>query len=367
MKNKLFNKFLSVLLVSFIGLTSISSFNHVSAADFDSSYNKQLVSSGSNVHRTPFMPPTVPGGGNPLTKWIGTLSSLGFVLGIVCGVNVGNTVKVLENGFADQKTSTTFNNIINNSPNFSIEDFANDPDNLSGNYQGLYNKYGSKLNVNSYTLEDLENYNKNLYYNGGNKNYYTNNDYSSNDNYSVFNSSTNNINYTYNNQHYNYTVNNMFYNYVTNEYTFNTTNNQNITYINNYNNTTIISPSGATQKLYYELPDGSNSLNLTEEQAKSIIRSWQDGNSEPGRYIATCKDNYALNKYIAIDNSTNDCWEEEFRTLKGCKKYLSEEMTAVEVILWEQDRAIRQEKLTYILFYLVIFSMVGLLLYLIKI
>lgn len=40
---------------------------------------------------------------------------------------------------------------------------------------------------------------------------------------------------------------------------------------------------------------------VTEEQAKSIIRSWQDGNSEPGRYIATCEDNYALNKYIAID------------------------------------------------------------------
>lgn len=273
MKNKLFNKFLSVLLVSFIGLTSISSFNHVSAAEFDSSYNNQLVSSGSNVHRSPFMPPTVPDGGNPLTHWIGTLSSLGIVLGMIVGVNVGNTVKVLENAFADQKTSTTFNNIINNSPNFSIEDFANDPDNLSGNYQGLYNKYGSKLNVNSYTLEDLENYNKSLYYNGGNKNYYTNNDYSSNDNYSVFNSSTNNINYTYNNQHYNYSVNNMFYNYVTNEYTFNTTNNQNITYINNYNNTTIISPSGATQKLYYELPDGSNSLNLTEEQAKKGFKT----------------------------------------------------------------------------------------------
>ena len=273
MKNKLFNKFLSVLLASFIVLTSISSFNHVSAAEFDSSYNKQLVSSGSNVHRTPFMPPTVPGGGNPLTKWIGTLSSLGFVLGIVCGVNVGNTVKVLENGFADQKTSTTFNNIINNSPNFSIEDFANDPDNLSGNYQGLYNKYGSKLNVNSYTLEDLENYNKNLYYNGGNKNYYTNNNYSSNSNYSVFNSSTNNINYTYNNQHYNYTVNNMFYNYVTNQYTYNIANNQTISISNTYNNTTIISPSGATQKLYYELPDGSNSLNLTEEQAKKGFKT----------------------------------------------------------------------------------------------
>lgn len=273
MKNKLFNKFLSVLLVSLIVLTSISSFNHVSASEFDSSYNNQLVSSGSNIHRSPFMPPTVPGGGNPLTKWIGTLSSLGLVLGMVVGVNVGNTVKVLENGFADQKTSTTFNNIINNSPNFNIEDFANDPDNLNGNYQGLYNKYGSKLNVNTYTLEDLENYNKNLYYNGGNKNYYTNNDYSSNDNYSVFNSSTNNINYTYNNQHYNYTVNNMFYNYVTNEYTFNTTNNQNITYINNYNNTTIINPSGSTHKLYYELPDGSNSLNLTEEQAKKGFKT----------------------------------------------------------------------------------------------
>ncbi|HAT4336743.1 TPA: hypothetical protein I9092_002166 [Clostridium perfringens] len=93
---------------------------------------------------------------------------------------------------------------------------------------------------------------------------------------------------------------------------------------------------------------------ITEEQAKSIIRSWQDGNSEPGRYIATCKDNYALNKYIAIDNSTNECWVEEFRTLKGCKKYLLEFWEYEEVLEWETKRFKRIEKALYIIYYLLI-------------
>lgn len=266
MKNKLFNKLLSLLLVSLIGLTSISSFNHVSAQELDNfSYTNQLVSS-SNIDYLDF-PPIVPEPNNPKT-WIGVLTALFTVIGIKNSLSFNKTINVLQNGFADNRTGVFVDSLIKNNPSFNFGKFASDNNVLSGNYTNINPSLIKDLHVDPKLCIELEKHNTNINYNGGNKNYYTNNDYSSNDNYSVFNSSTNNIKYTYNNQTYNYTVNNMFYNYVTNEYTFNTTNNQNITYINNYNNTTIISPSGQTQKLYYMLPDGSNSLNLTEEQAK---------------------------------------------------------------------------------------------------
>lgn len=105
---------------------------------------------------------------------------------------------------------------------------------------------------------------------------------------------------------------------------------------------------------------------ITEEKAKSIIRSWQDGKSEPGIYIATCKDTYALNKYIAIDNSTDECWTEEFRTLKGCKKYLLEVWDYEEVLDWEAKEFKRREIILYIIYYLVMFIFVLSLMFLIK-
>lgn len=271
MINKFLNKIITIILVSLIGLTSISSFNHLSADELDNfSYTNQLFSS-SNINHLDY-PPVVPEPNNPKT-WIGVLAALFTVIGIKNSLSFNKTINVLQNGFADNRTGVFVDSLIKNNPSFNFGKFASDNNVLSGNYTNINPSLIKDLHVDPKLCIDLENYNTNLNYNGGNKNYYTNNDYSSNDNYSVFNSSTNNFNYTYNNQHYNYTVNNMFYNYVTNEYTFNTTNNQNITYINNYNNTTIISPSGATQKLYYELPDGSNSLNLTEEQAKKGFKS----------------------------------------------------------------------------------------------
>ena len=271
MKNKLLNKIITINLVSLIGLTSISSFNHVSAQELDNfSYTNQLVSS-SNINHLDF-PPVVPEPNNPKT-WIGVLTALFTVIGIKNSLSFNKTINVLQNGFADNRTGVFVDSLIKSNPSFNFGKFASDNNVLSGNYTNINPSLIKDLHVDPKLCVQLENYNTNLNYNGGNKNYYTNNDYSSNDNYSVFNSSTNNINYTYNNQHYNYTVNNMFYNYVTNEYTFNTTNNQNITYINNYNNTTIISPSGQTQKLYYKLPDGSNSLNLTEEQSKKGFKT----------------------------------------------------------------------------------------------
>ncbi|PWX59063.1 hypothetical protein CYK85_15000, partial [Clostridium perfringens] len=87
---------------------------------------------------------------------------------------------------------------------------------------------------------------------------------------------------------------------------------------------------------------------ITEEQAKRIIESWCDGKSEPGIYIAACKEN---DKYIAIDNSTNECWVEEFRTLKGCKKYLLEFWEFEEILVWETKRFKRIEKALYIIYY----------------
>ena len=134
-------------------------------------------------------------------------------------------------------------------------------------------------NDNDKTFATVQTYLTDLLNNGSNKNYYTSNDYTTNNNYSITNTTNkydtvnnqyyeyiNNVSYTYNNNNYNYEINNYTYNTYTNEYTFNTTNNYNFTYINNYNNTTIIDNSG-TQNLYYKLPDGSNSLNLTEEEA----------------------------------------------------------------------------------------------------
>lgn len=275
MKNKLFNKFLSVLLVSFIGLTSISSFNYVSAAEFDSSYNNQLVNSRSSSHKDLWGNPQLPPPNDPKLKpyWMGAVAYLVALFSVKVNSPSNHTFNVLQNGLSDNSTSIFINNTLNNSPNFNMNDFANDPDVINGNFDSVYNKYSSKVNVDKNGFINLENHNKNLYYDGGNKNYYTNNDYSSVNNYQVYNNTTNHINYTYNNQHYNYTTNNYYYNYTNNTYIYNIANNQNISISNTYNNTTIISPSGATQKLYYELPDGSNSLNLTEEQAKKGFKT----------------------------------------------------------------------------------------------
>lgn len=275
MKNKLFNKFLSVLLVSFIGLTSISSFYHVSAAEFDSSYTNQLVNTKTSLHKDLWGYPQLPPPSDPKLKpfWMGAVAYLVALFSVKVNSPSNHTFNVLQNGLSDNSTSIFINNTLNNSPNFNMNDFANDPDVINGNFDSVYNKYSSKVNVDKNGFINLENHNKNLYYDGGNKNYYTNNDYSSVNNYQVYNNTTNHINYTYNNQHYNYTTNNYYYNYTNNTYIYNIANNQNISISNTYNNTTIISPSGATQKLYYELPDGSNSLNLTEEQAKKGFKT----------------------------------------------------------------------------------------------
>lgn len=88
---------------------------------------------------------------------------------------------------------------------------------------------------------------------------------------------------------------------------------------------------------------------------------YESGKLEKGIYIVE-----NLYDYIVVDNLNGFYDIKFFRTLKGCKKYISKEMTWAEVILWEQARAIKQERLTYILYYLLIFSMVLFLFYLLR-
>lgn len=144
----------------------------------------------------------------------------------------------------------------------------------------FYNFYKNALkNDSDRNYAELQTYLTDLLNNGSNKNYYINSDKSNYNNYSIINTQSvynnttnkyneiiNKLNYTYNNTTYNYDIDNYTYNTYTNNYTFHTTNNNNITYINNYNNTTIVDNSN-TYNLYYRLPDGSDSFNMTEEEA----------------------------------------------------------------------------------------------------
>lgn len=146
--------------------------------------------------------------------------------------------------------------------------------------QNFMNYYKNTIkNDSDRNYAELQTYLTDLLNNGSNKNYYTDSNKLNYNNYSVigttpvYNSTTNNyndtinkFNYTYNNTSYNYDIDYFTYNTYTNTYNFHTTNNNNITYINNYNNTTIIDNSN-TYNLYYRLPDGSDSFNMTEEQA----------------------------------------------------------------------------------------------------
>lgn len=127
--------------------------------------------------------------------------------------------------------------------------------------------------------------------NGTNKNYYLNPwSPSSNNptmNYSpiTYNSDDDiyNINYTYEGDTYNYSFSNSYYTTSNNSYVFDLTNNTQMTMINNYNSTKIIY-EGNTTDLYYMLPDGTNSYNLTEEQAKNGYKTSLSVGSYENRY-----------------------------------------------------------------------------------
>lgn len=98
------------------------------------------------------------------------------------------------------------------------------------------------------------------------------------------------------------------------------------------------------------------------KESEKFFEQYESGKLDQGTYVVENEFDYTV-----IKNTGRYLTVEFFGTLEGCKKYLEGKSTVLEILKWERKRAIRQEKLTYILFYLVIFSMVVLLLYLIKI
>lgn len=103
---------------------------------------------------------------------------------------------------------------------------------------------------------------------------------------------------------------------------------------------------------------------IEPEQAREIIENWLLGNFVALEKYIVC---YGTNQYVAIDNSTNDCWMEEFKTKEGCKMYLLYYEDSEEVRVWEEKRLRKIARTICTIYYLLIFSMVGLLIYLIKI
>ena len=97
------------------------------------------------------------------------------------------------------------------------------------------------------------------------------------------------------------------------------------------------------------------------KESDKFFEKYERGVLEPGTYVVENEFDYTVIKdtgrYLTV---------EFFGTLEGCKRYLEGKTTVEEVLKWERERAKRREKLIYILFYLMIFSMVLLLLYLIK-
>ncbi len=163
--------------------------------------------------------------------------------------------------------------------------------------------------------QNIEVYASSLLKNGGNRNYYDGNGdnpiYNTTTNYPVFDKNSNTFKYTYNDINYNYNINNFNYNIINNNYTFNTTNNYHFTYINNFNSTTIINPNGQTQSLYYMLPDGSNSFNLTEEQAKKGYKT----SLNVASYDSSYDDDDLLFLYHFDGNQYNSSYSDNTRLL----------------------------------------------------
>lgn len=99
---------------------------------------------------------------------------------------------------------------------------------------------------------------------------------------------------------------------------------------------------------------------ISLEEYEDFTTRWSKREVPEGIYVLEKKE-----CYMVIDNKSLKV--KHFKTIEGCEKYIKDEMTAEEVRTWEEKRYKRQEKLTYILYYLLIFSMILFLLYLIKI
>ncbi|MDM0609446.1 hypothetical protein QTH09_00205 [Clostridium perfringens] len=97
------------------------------------------------------------------------------------------------------------------------------------------------------------------------------------------------------------------------------------------------------------------------KESDKFFEEYESGKLDQGTYVVENEFDYTV-----IKNTGRYLTVEFFGTLEGGKKYLEGKTPVEEILKWEIARAKRQEKLKYILFYLVIFSMVVLLLYLIK-
>lgn len=113
---------------------------------------------------------------------------------------------------------------------------------------------------------------------GSNNKYLTGVNNTLNKVYNIINETNNTINYVINNTTYNYTYNNYTYNNEYNYYTFNNIDNSTNYYVTNYVTYSVVSvpqegTGGTTGNpvkydnviLYYQLPDGRNSYNLTAD------------------------------------------------------------------------------------------------------
>ncbi|WP_419867411.1 hypothetical protein [Clostridium perfringens] len=98
------------------------------------------------------------------------------------------------------------------------------------------------------------------------------------------------------------------------------------------------------------------------KESNKFFEQYESGNLDQGTYVVENEFDYTL-----IKNTGRYLKVEFFGTLEGCKKYLEGKSTVEEILKWERERAKKQEKLIYILFYLVIFSMILFLLYLLKV
>lgn len=62
---------------------------------------------------------------------------------------------------------------------------------------------------------------------------------------------------------------------------------------------------------------------IAEDEARELLNSEQNGHYEPwGKFYTVQKDKEGDTLYVGYDNSTGNCWVEEFYTISGCMAWL---------------------------------------------
>ena len=100
---------------------------------------------------------------------------------------------------------------------------------------------------------------------------------------------------------------------------------------------------------------------ITFKESEDFLKRLKKREVVSGCYVIDRKYIYAV--VIVLGGNCDICF---FRTLKGCKKYISKEMTLEEIGAWEEKVFMRREMVIYILYYSTILSLVILLFYLMK-